>query len=69
MPSTPPPPEVTQVELEELYTAICQARENFLQAKEKCFRLFCIAKRRESYLKSKSKVQNALKNKSAKRAN
>ncbi len=60
-----PPPEITQAELEELYNAICRARENFLEAKEKCFRLFCLARRRECYLKSKSKLQDSLKKKSA----
>lgn len=60
-----PPPEVTQAELEELYSAICRARENFLEAKEKCFRLFCLARRRECYLKSKTKIKNALKKKTA----
>lgn len=60
-----PPPEVTQAELEELYSAICRARENFLEAKEKCFRLFCLARRRECYLKSKNKMQDALKKKAA----
>lgn len=57
-----PPPEITQAELEDLYASICRARENFLEAKEKCFRLFCIAKRRQCYLQSKNKIQNALKN-------
>ncbi len=56
-----PPPEITQADLEDLYSAICRARENFLEAKEKCFRLFCIAKRRECYQQSKNKIQNALK--------
>jgi len=62
-----PPPEITQEELEDLYATICRARENFLEAKEKCFRLFCIAKRRENYFKSKAKIQKILqKNSSAK---
>ena len=56
-----PPPEITQAELEDLYAAICRARENFLEAKEKCFRLFCIAKRRECYLQRKRKINKALK--------
>ncbi|HJD19723.1 MAG TPA: hypothetical protein IAB21_04630 [Candidatus Avelusimicrobium excrementipullorum] len=55
-----PPPEITQAELEDLYAAICRARENFLEAKEKCFRLFCLAKRRECYLQSKRKISKAL---------
>lgn len=54
-----PPPEITQAELEDLYAAICRARENFLEAKEKCFRLFCLAKRRECYLQSKRKISKA----------
>lgn len=55
-----PPPEITQAELEDLYAAICRARENFLEAKEKCFRLFCLTKRRECYLQSKRKISKAL---------
>ncbi len=56
-----PPPEITQEEMEDLYEAICRARENFLEAKEKCFKLFCLAKRRQCYLQSKSKIAQNLK--------
>ncbi len=62
-----PPPEITQEELEDLYNTICQARENFLQAKEKCFKLFCVARRRACYQKSKTKLQDAMKKKSIKK--
>ena len=58
MPKTPP--EITQEELEDLYETICHARANFLEAKEKCFKLFCIAKRRQVYLQSKSKIEKNL---------
>ena len=56
-----PPPEITQEELEDLYETICCARANFLEAKEKCFKLFCVAKRRQAYLESKSKIKQSLK--------
>lgn len=61
-----PPPEVTQTELEELYNSICTARENFLEAKEKCFRLFCLVRRRECYLQRKNKMQGILNKKTSK---
>lgn len=57
----PVPPEITQEELEDLYQSICQARANFLEAKEKCFKLFCMAKRRQVYLQSKTKIKRNLK--------
>ena len=56
-----PPPEITQEELEELYETICQARANFLEAKEKCFKLFCKVKRRQAYIQSKNKLTKTLK--------
>ena len=56
-----PPPEITQEELEDLYETICRARANFLEAKEKCFKLFCTAKRRRCYLERKSKIKQNLK--------
>ncbi len=56
-----PPPEITQKELEDLYESICRARANFLEAKEKCFKLFCVAKRRQAYLQSKNKLAQTLK--------
>ncbi len=56
-----PPPEITQEEMEELYEAICRARENFLEAKEKCFKLFCLARRRQAYMQSKTKIRQGLK--------
>lgn len=61
-----PPPEVTQEELENLYETICLARANFLEAKEKCFKLFCKVKRRQAYLQSKNKIVQALKQKKKK---
>lgn len=56
-----PPPEVTQEQLEDLYETICQARANFLEAKEKCFKLFCMAKRRQAYLQGRNKISKNLK--------
>ena len=56
-----PPPEITQQELEDLYETICRARANFLEAKEKCFKLFCKAKRRQLYIQSKNKISRHLK--------
>lgn len=56
-----PPPEITQEQLEDLYETICKARANFLEAKEKCFKLFCIVKRRQAYLQSKTKIDKNLK--------
>lgn len=61
-----PPQEITQAELEELYESICRARENFLEAKEKCFKLFCVARRRECYLQRKNSLKQQLKSKSSK---
>lgn len=55
-----PPPEITQEELEELYETICSARANFLEAKEKCFKLFCKAKRRQMYAQRKTNVKKNL---------
>ena len=57
----PIPPEVTQEELEDLYETICKARANFLEAKEKCFKLFCKVKRRQMYMQSKTKITRVLK--------
>lgn len=56
-----PPPEITQEQLEDLYETICKARANFLEAKEKCFKLFCMVKRRQAYLQSKTKIDKNLK--------
>lgn len=55
------PPEITQEELEDLYETICRARANFLEAKEKCFKLFCKVKRRQMYMQGKKKVIQTLK--------
>ena len=63
-----PPPEITQQEMEELYESICRARENFLEAKEKCFKLFCLVRRRQAYLQSKSKIAQNLKQQKKKSA-
>jgi len=56
-----PPPEITQEQLEDLYETICRVRANFLEAKEKCFKLFCVAKRRQTYLQTKTKINQNLK--------
>lgn len=62
-----PPPEITQEELEDLYETICRARANFLEAKEKCFKLFCAVKRRQCYLQSKQRIKKGLKQPAEKR--
>ena len=62
-----PPSEITQEELEDLYETICRARANFLEAKEKCFKLFCTAKRRQAYLQGKAKLERTFKQPKKKR--
>lgn len=58
------PPEITEQDIEDLYNTICQTRDNLLEAKEKCFRLFCIARRRQCFVQGKTRIDTLLKKKS-----
>lgn len=61
------PPEITEQDIEDLYNIICQTRDNLLEAKEKCFRLFCIARRRKCFVESKTRLDGLLKKKTGRR--